>query len=81
MNRARRPPLEHPLVPLFARAIDSFSAALNPESIRHYHGTARNFLSYLGANHPEVKRLDQLRRQSPTSSAGCPACTRKCRRS
>ena len=63
MNRAGRPPLQHPLAPLFARAIDSFSAALHPESIRHYHGTARNFLSYLGANHPEVNRLDQLRRQ------------------
>jgi integrase len=63
MKRVRRPPLQHPLAPLFARAIDSFSAALNPESIRHYHGTARNFLSYLGANHPELNRLDQLRRE------------------
>ncbi len=62
MKRARRPPLQHPLAPLFARAIDSFSAALHPESIRHYDGTARNFLSYLGANYPEVNRLDQLRR-------------------
>jgi hypothetical protein len=62
MKGRRRPPLHHPLAPLFARAIDSFSAALHPESIRHYHGTARNFLSYLGANHPEVHRLDQLRR-------------------
>jgi integrase len=63
MKRVRHPPLQHPLAPLFARAIDSFSAALNPESIRHYHGTARNFLSYLGANHPELNRLDQLRRE------------------
>ena len=63
MNPAGRPPLQHPLAPLFARAIDSFSAALNPESIRHYHGTARNFLSYLGAHHPGVNRLDQLRRE------------------
>ena len=62
MNPAGRPPLQHPLAPLFARAINSFSAALNPESIRHYHGTARNFLSYLGAHHPGVNRLDQLRR-------------------
>ena len=62
MKGRRRPPLQHPLAPLFARAIDSFSAALNPESIRHYHGTARSFLSYLGANYPEVHRLDQLRR-------------------
>ena len=63
MKGRRRPPLHHPLAPLFARAIDSFSTALNPESIRHYHGTARNFLSYLGANHPQVHRLDQLRRE------------------
>ena len=63
MKRGRRPPLQHPLALLFARAIDSFSAALHPESIRHYHGTARNFLSYLGAHHPGVHRLDQLRRE------------------
>src|SRR5262249_54981874 len=61
--KGRRPSLQHPLAPLFARAIDSFSAALKPESIRHSHGTARNFLSYLGANHPEVHRLNQLRRE------------------
>jgi len=63
MNRARRPPLQHPLVPVFDRAIDSLSAALSPETTRHHRGTARNFLSYLGADHPEVKRLDQLRRE------------------
>jgi integrase len=62
MNRARRPPLQHPLAPAFDRAIDSFSAALSPETTRHYRGTVRNFLSYLGAHHPEVQRLDQLRR-------------------
>jgi integrase len=62
MKRVRRPPLQHPLVPFFTRAIDSFSAALSPASIRHYQGTARNFLSYLGAHHPDVNRLDQLRR-------------------
>jgi Phage integrase, N-terminal SAM-like domain len=63
MNRARRPPLQHPLAPVFDRAIDSFSAALSPETTRHYRGTARNFLSYLGADHPELNRLDQLRRE------------------
>jgi integrase len=63
MNRARRPPLQHPLAPLFARAVDSFSAALSPETIRFYRGTARHFLSYLGSNHPDVNRLDQLRRE------------------
>jgi site-specific recombinase XerD len=63
MNRAQRPPLQHPLAPLFDRAIDSFSVSLSPDTIRHYRGTARNFLSYLGTNHPEVKRLEQLRRE------------------
>jgi integrase len=63
MNRARRPPLQHPLAPVFDRAVDSFSVALSPETTRHQRGTARNFLSYLGADHPEVQRLDQLRRE------------------
>ncbi len=63
MNRARRPPLQHPLVPLFDRAVDSLCVALSPETTRHYRGAVRNFLSYLGADHPEVKCLDQLRRE------------------
>jgi hypothetical protein len=63
MNRARRPPLQHPLAPVFDRAVDSFSVALSPGTTRQHHGTARNFLSYLGADHPEVKCLDQLRRE------------------
>jgi site-specific recombinase XerD len=62
MNRARRPPLRHPLVPLFDRAVDSFCVSLSPDTTRHYRGTVRNFLTYLAANHPEVQRLDQLRR-------------------
>ena len=63
MNRARRPPLQHPLAPVFDRAVDSLGAGLSPETTRHHRGTARNFLSYLGADHPEVQRLDQLRRE------------------
>jgi len=55
MNRARRPPLQHPLAPIFDRAVDSFSVALSPETTRQHRGTARNFLSYLGADHPEVE--------------------------
>jgi len=62
MNHARHPPLLHPLAPLFDRAVDSLGAALSPESTRHYRGTVRNFLSYLGAAHPEVNALEQLRR-------------------
>ena len=63
MNRARRPPLQHPLAPTFDRAVDSLCVALSPDTTRQYRGTVRNFLSYLGARHPEVNRLDQLRRE------------------
>jgi site-specific recombinase XerD len=62
MNRARRPPLQHPLAAAFDRAVDSCTAALCPDTTRHYRGTVRNFLSYLGDVHPEVMHLDQLRR-------------------
>ena len=62
MNRARRPPLPHPLAPVFDCAVDSLSAALHPDTTRHYRGTVRKFLTYLGAAHPEVRSLDQLRR-------------------
>jgi site-specific recombinase XerD len=63
MNRARRPPLQHPLAPAFDRAVDSLTAALNPDTARHYRGTARKFLTYLAADHPGVNRVDQLRRE------------------
>src|SRR5262245_26824727 len=63
MIRARHPPLQHHLVPVFNRAVDSLGAALSPETTRHYGGTARNFLGYLGAEYPKVNRLDQLRRE------------------
>jgi site-specific recombinase XerD len=63
MNRARRPPLQHPLASVFDRVIDSCSAALSPETTRHYRGTARNFLGYLGAYYPQVNRLDQVHRE------------------
>jgi site-specific recombinase XerD len=63
MKRVQHPPLQHALAPLFDRAIDSFTVSLSPDTTRHYRGTARNFLSYLGAHHPELLRLDQLRRE------------------
>ena len=62
MNLSRRAPLQHPLADLFGAAIDSLGTALAPNSVRQYRGTARNFLLYLGADHPEVASLDQLRR-------------------
>jgi integrase len=63
MNRPPRPPLQHPLTDLFDRAVDSLTAALNPDTARHYRGTARNFLSYLSADQPDVNSLTLLRRQ------------------
>jgi integrase len=64
MNPSRHAPLEHPLVPLFERAIDSLSVsgACSPQSVRQYRGTARHFLIYLGEEYPELRSLDQLRR-------------------
>lgn len=62
MNRARRPPLAHPLAAVFEHAIESITTALHPDTARHYRGTARNFLIYLGAEHPNISRLQQLRR-------------------
>jgi integrase len=62
VNRTSRPPLQHPLAHLFGRAIDSVSAALSPASDHQYRVTARKFLGYLGADHPEVGSLHQLRR-------------------
>src|SRR5215469_11284734 len=67
MNRARRPSLQHALAPTFDRAVDSLSAALSPATTRHYRGTVRKFLIYLGAEHPAVNRLDQLRREPHTA--------------
>jgi hypothetical protein len=57
MNRARRPPLQHALAPTLDRAVDSLSAALSRDTTRHYRGTVRKFLVYLGAQHPQVNRL------------------------
>jgi integrase len=48
---------------VFDRAVDSLSAALSPDTARHYRGTARHFLSYLGTAYPELNHLHQLRRE------------------
>jgi integrase len=62
VNRVRRPPLQHPLASAFDRAVDSFCAALNPDTTRRYHGTVRRFLLYLAKDHPGVNTLPSLRR-------------------
>ena len=64
MKHTGPPAIPHPLAPLFERAIDSVCAALGPESRRQYRTIVlRNFLRYLGATHPEVTSLEQLRRE------------------
>jgi integrase len=62
VKRWRRPPLQHPLAPDFERAVESLCTALTPASKRSYNAAVRNFLVYLSAEHPEVTRLEQLRR-------------------
>jgi len=60
--RWRRPPLRHPLAPVFARAVESLCTALTPSSKRNYTIVVRIFLVYLGTKHPKITRLAQLRR-------------------
>jgi len=60
--RWRRPPLQHPLTPVFAHAVESLSTALAPSSKRNYDIVVRSFLVYLGTEHPQVTHLEQLRR-------------------
>ena len=62
MKRWRRPPLQHPLAPVFARAVESLCTALASSSARNYSFVVRSLLVYLGDQYPEVTRLEQLRR-------------------
>ena len=62
MKRWRRPPLQHPLAPVFARAVESLSTALSLSTTRNYNLAVRSFLIYLAADHPEVTSIEQLRR-------------------
>jgi integrase len=59
---SRHVPVDHPLALLFRRAVESLTAAQVHDSARQYRGTARDFLIYLGDDHPAVSSLDQLRR-------------------
>jgi site-specific recombinase XerD len=60
--RWRRPPLQHPLATVFAHAVESLCTALTSSSKRNYDLVVRSFLVYLGAKHPKITRLEQLRR-------------------
>jgi hypothetical protein len=85
MNGARHPPPQHPLAEYFDVAVDSIGAALHADTLRHYRGTARKFLTWLGHNHPALRSLDQLQRnphilgwlahlQSQTPPLGTASC-------
>lgn len=60
MKLCRHVPVDHPLALQFQRAVESLTAAQVSDSARQYRGTARDFLIYLGEDHPAVRSLDQL---------------------
>ncbi len=62
MMRERRP-LSHPLAEVFWQAVDSIAAPLSPDTVRGYRAVTRSFLRYLGADHHEIRSLQQLRRE------------------
>jgi hypothetical protein len=62
VKRWRRPPLQHPLAPAFASAVESLCTALTASSARNYNIVVRHFLVYLTVEHPEATRIEQLRR-------------------
>ncbi len=62
MKLSRHVPVDHPLALQFRRAVESLTAAQVHDSARQYRGTARDFLIYLGDDHPAVCSLNQLRR-------------------
>ena len=60
--KPRRPLPTHPLTKFFGPAAESVTTSLGDSSITAYRCTVRHFLIYLGAQHPAVHSLDQLRR-------------------
>ena len=62
MKLSRLASVDHPLALPFQRAVESVTAAQVWDSARQYRGTARDFLIYLGENHPDVASLSELRR-------------------
>jgi integrase len=62
MKPKRLPLPTHPLTEFFLSAVESVTTSLGDASVTSYRGTARLFLTYLGAHYPAVRSLDQLRR-------------------
>jgi site-specific recombinase XerD len=66
MKPKRTLPLpKHALTKFFEPAAESVTTSLSDASVTSYRGTVRHFLTYLGAQYPEVQSLDQLRRDPP----------------
>jgi integrase len=62
MKRKQLPLPAHPLTKFFQPAAESVTTSLGDASVTSYRGTVRLFLTYLGAQYPAVRSLDQLRR-------------------
>jgi len=62
MKRKRIPLPTHPLTKFFQPAAESVTTSMGDSSVTAYRGTIRLFLTYLGAQYPAVRSLDQLRR-------------------
>jgi integrase len=62
MKRQRLPLPTHPLTRVFGSASESVTTSLSEASVTSYRGTVRHFLTYLGIQYPEIRSLDQLRR-------------------
>jgi len=62
MKRKRIPLPTHPLTKFFLPAAESVTTLLGDSSVTAYRGTVRLFLTYLGAQYPAVRSLDQLHR-------------------
>ena len=62
MKRKRIPLPTHPLTKFFRPAVESVTTSLGDASVTSYRGTVRHFLTYLGAQYPQVHSLDRLRR-------------------
>jgi integrase len=63
MKQPKRLPLPtHPLTKFFEPAAESVTTSLGDSSFADYRRTVRHFLTYLGAQFPEIHSLKQLRR-------------------
>ena len=62
MKRIRLP-LVHPLAEMFFAAIQSVTTSMSDSTKGRYRTTTEYFLRYLSEHHPDVRALDQLRRE------------------